>query len=121
GSGPDSVRQRSSHVHSAFFSPDEKFVYVQNLGTDKITIYRIDKNGDSIGLIEDSVIQTPASGGPRHVVFDQKSKNLYVLLEMAGQVVHYKKEKKNWVISDTVSINKDDFEGENGAAEIKLS
>src|SRR5690606_21933211 len=28
---------------------------------------------------------------------------------------------KNWVISDTVSINKDDFEGENGAAEIKLS
>lgn len=121
GSGPDSTRQESSHVHSAFFTPDEKFVYVQNLGTDKVTIYRVEKSDSSFSLVEDGVISTPAGGGPRHVTFDHKTKNLYVLLEMGGMVAHYKKDKQTWILVDTVSINEEDFDGKNGSAEIKLS
>ena len=121
GSGADTVRQASSHVHSAFFTPDEKFVYVQNLGTDKITIYRVEKNGDTYTLLENNIINTPAGGGPRHITFDAKTKNLYVLLEMSGMVAHYKKDKKDWIFVDTLSINADDFNGKNGSAEIKLS
>lgn len=121
GSGPNKDRQESSHVHSAFFSPDEKFVYVQNLGTDKVTVYRVEKKGTSFSLVEDSVIDTPAAGGPRHIALDSKAKNLYVLLEMSGMIAHYQREKKEWIRVDTISINKDDFTGKNGAAEIKLS
>ncbi|MFD1769716.1 lactonase family protein [Sphingobacterium suaedae] len=121
GTGPNKERQEASHVHSAFFSPDEKQVFVQNLGTDKVTIYRIAKEKDTYGLVEDGQLSTPAGGGPRHVVFDAKGKNLYVLLEMSAQIVHYLRDGKVWQLVDTMSINADDFKGKDGAAEIKLS
>ncbi|MFD2967602.1 lactonase family protein [Sphingobacterium bambusae] len=121
GQGPDKDRQEASHVHSAFFSADEKHVFVQNLGTDRVTIYRVAHEKDQYKLVEESVISTPAAGGPRHLVLDQKEKNLYVLLEMKAQIAHYTKEKDTWKLIDTLSINADGFTGENGAAEIKFS
>lgn len=121
GSGPNKDRQEASHVHSAFFSADEKHVFVQNLGTDKITIYRVEQDKDSYQLIEESAITTPAGGGPRHIVFDAKEKNLYVLLEMTAQIAHYAKDGKTWKLQDSISINDDAFDGKNGAAEIKFS
>lgn len=121
GTGPNKDRQEASHVHSAFFSPDEKHVYVQNLGTDKITIYRVDKQKDSYSLVEESQVSTPAGGGPRHLVFDEKGKNMYVLLEMTAKIAHYERESENWRLVETVSINEDAFKGKDGAAEIKRS
>lgn len=121
GSGPNKDRQDASHVHSAFFTADEKHVFVQNLGTDKVTIYRVDNDGGAYKLVEESHLEAPAGGGPRHIAFDAKEKNLYVLLEMSAQIAHYTKDGKNWKLLDTVSINDDAFNGENGAAEIKFS
>ncbi|WP_437922259.1 lactonase family protein [Sphingobacterium sp. LRF_L2] len=121
GTGPDKERQEASHVHSAFFSPDGKRIYVQNLGTDKITIYGIEKNKNGHKLVEEQAIVTPAGGGPRHIVLDPKEKNLYVLLEMTAEIAHYKKNGKDWKLQETISINDDTFAGKNGAAEIKFS
>ncbi len=120
GTGPDSARQEASHVHSAFFTPDEKHVYVQNLGTDMVTVYRVDTN-NNYRLIEEGHLSTPAGGGPRHLVFDEHGKNSYVLLEMTAKIAHYEKNGENWILVDTISINEDGFEGDNGAAEIKRS
>lgn len=121
GSGPNKDRQEASHVHSAFFSPDEKQVYVQNLGTDKITIYRIDRQQDSYSLVEETQLSTPPGGGPRHLVFDEQGNNMYVLLEMTAEIAHYKKDNESWILQHTISINDDGFQGDNGAAEIKRS
>lgn len=121
GTGLDKNRQEAPHAHSAFFSPDYKRLYVQDLGTDKIYIYDVVKNKDSYALVEKSVVQTPAGGGPRHIVLDKKEKTMYVLLEMQGKIAVYSKEKNNWTLKEEVSINADDFTGANGAAEIKLS
>lgn len=121
GNGPDADRQEASHVHSAFFSPDENHVYVQNLGTDRVTIYRIEKAHDSYHLVEEDRIATPPGGGPRHLVFDQQGNNMYVLLEMTAVIAHYQWEGDNWILADTISINEDGFKGANGAAEIKRS
>ncbi|KGE15607.1 lactonase family protein [Sphingobacterium deserti] len=121
GQGPDKDRQEASHVHSAFFSADEKHVFVQNLGTDQVTIFRVEQEKGAYQLVEESVISTPAGGGPRHIALDKKEENLYVLLEMKAQIAHYKKDNKTWQLLDTISINEDGFSGENGAAEIKFS
>ncbi|TDS16053.1 lactonase family protein [Sphingobacterium paludis] len=121
GQGPDKERQEASHVHSAFFSADEEHVFVQNLGTDQITIFRVAQEKGTYQLVEETVISTPAGGGPRHIAFDKKEENMYVLLEMKAQIAHYKKGNKTWQLLDTLSINDDGFTGENGAAEIKFS
>lgn len=121
GSSVNKERQNASHVHSAFFSPDEKQVFVQNLGTDKVTIYRVDKKNDSYSLVEESEISTPAGGGPRHLVFDKKGENMYVLLELTAKIAHYGRDGEQWELLDTVSINDNGFTGTDGAAEIKRS
>jgi len=121
GSGQNKDRQASSHVHSAFFSPDFQRVYVQDLGADQITIYRVRKSGPDFVLVEEQTINTPAGGGPRHVVIDKKEKNLYVLLELTGEVAHFQKKGKDWIFMQSVSMNEENFNGANGAAEIKMS
>lgn len=121
GTGPNKARQEASHIHSAFFSPDGKHVYLQDLGSDRIFIYVVKKDHGQIKLVEEAVITTPAAGGPRHIAFDKKGKNLYVLLEMSAEVVHYVKQGAQWELLTVSSINADDFKGENGAAEIKIS
>src|SRR5690606_35652098 len=68
GNGPDADRQEASHVQSTFCSPDENHVYVQTLGTDRVTIYRIEKAHDSYHVVEEDRIATPPGGGPRHLV-----------------------------------------------------
>lgn len=121
GSGPDKKRQAAPYVHSAFFSPDYKRVYVQDLGTDQVTVYAVVKNKDHYTLVEEAVIQTPAGGGPRHIVLDKSEKTMYVLLEMQGEIAVYTREKQLWTLKQEISINTDDFTGSNGAAEIKMS
>src|SRR5690606_30408540 len=44
-----------------------------------------------------------------------------VLLEMTAKMADYEKNGENWILVDTISINEDGFEGEDGAAEIKRS
>lgn len=121
GGGPNKDRQQAAHVHSAFFTPDAKHVYIQDLGSDKITIYAVKKDQGLYKLQEEGTLSTPAGGGPRHIAFDKKEKNLYVLLELTGEVVHYKKSGNNWEMLKVSSINPTDFAGENGSAEIRLS
>lgn len=36
GSGPNAARQEKPHVHSTLFSPDQKFIFVPDLGIDKV-------------------------------------------------------------------------------------
>lgn len=119
--GPDKQRQNASHIHSAFFSADGKRVYVQDLGGDVVTIYTVEQLADSFVLKEKEVVSTPAGGGPRHLVFDKKEKNMYVLLEMSAEIAHFQRQADEWVFIQKLSVNKDDFEGANGAAEIKMS
>ena len=40
GKGPDAERQEGPHVHTAFFSPGEKYLLYTDLGTDKLNIMR---------------------------------------------------------------------------------
>jgi len=42
GSGPNEERQEGPHSHSCNFSPDNRYVYVPELGTDKVMIYELE-------------------------------------------------------------------------------
>jgi 6-phosphogluconolactonase len=122
GRGVDPVRQEKPHVHSTFFSKKGDRLYVQDLGLDQISVYPVNKSGNTFSLAEESEdFFTPAGGGPRHIVFDKKEKFLYVVLEMTGQVASYKKEGDAWMYQSTYDINPEGFKGQNGGADIKLS
>ncbi|MBS1563157.1 MAG: beta-propeller fold lactonase family protein, partial [Bacteroidetes bacterium] len=43
GTGPNKERQDKAHVHSVVFSPDERFLFAPDLGTDQVSIYQFDR------------------------------------------------------------------------------
>jgi 6-phosphogluconolactonase len=96
GSGFVKDRQEKPHVHSTIFSPDEKFLYVADLGTDKEYIYHFDPSQAKplSDAAEPSVSITPGSG-PRHIVFHPTQPNLYLLSEISGTIDAFKYQKQS--------------------------
>lgn len=92
GSGPDSTRQESPHLHSVRYSPDGKHLFASDLGSDKL--YRIDASNTPFegqpGLVDGSlqVFTMLAGTGPRHFEFHPDGgKYLYLLGELSGEVI----------------------------------
>ena len=66
-SGPDTVRQASSHIHSSQLSPDGKHLYVIDLGGDCVHSYGVE---DGRVLLSDYSRFSLAPGeGPRHFAY----------------------------------------------------
>jgi len=78
-------RQSGPHAHVAAISPDNRFVWVCDLGLDEVLSYRIEPTK---GMVPNDppFAKVEPGFGPRHVVFRADSKFAYVLGEMAAAV-----------------------------------
>ncbi len=81
GSSVDAARQKAPHAHSINFSPDDRFAYAADLGTDRIYRYAVDSNKGTLTASGETVIK-PGSG-PRHFTFDTSGQFAYLINEMA--------------------------------------
>ena len=81
GKGPTD-RQEASHPHSSIVSPDNKHVFVADLGTDKIMCYKIESNEVGLKPTEQEFIKVQDGAGPRHLTFHPNGKILYVVNEL---------------------------------------
>ena len=73
-----------SHFHCAVLTPDKNYIFITDLGEDKIHRFKISDNKD-MKLVDHSVIyeyKNDSQAGPRHMVFSQDGKFLYVLCEL---------------------------------------
>lgn len=123
GSSADKSRQLSPHVHSTILSPDQKFLLVSDLGTDKISTYTFDiKNSKQPLTPADPPFATAAPGsGPRHLDFHPNSRFVYALMEMTGDVIVYSYRNGAMDAIQTISMLTPDFKGKTGAADIHVS
>ncbi|MFJ2362603.1 lactonase family protein [Pseudomonas sp. NPDC087697] len=83
-------RQMSAHVHSTVSSPDGQFVFSNDLGADKIFVYRYDPKANPerpLTAATPASIQLPPGSGPRHLLFSGDGKHAYLTMEMSAQVV----------------------------------
>ncbi len=74
-------RQDAPHAHWVGTSPDDRYVFVPDLGLDKVVIYRLD--ADQPALEPHGVGVCPPGGGPRHMKFHPDGRTIYVLNELA--------------------------------------
>lgn len=82
-------RQMSAHVHSTVSSPDGRFVFSNDLGADKVFVYRFDpKANKDMPLVpaEPAFVQLPPGSGPRHLLFSADGKHAWLTMEMSAQV-----------------------------------
>lgn len=93
GSGPNKARQASPHVHATFFSADNRYLFVPDLGIDKLMIYAFDENTGNISLAKQPFTSSEPGAGPRHICFNPVSSFAYLVEELSGTVVTYKFKK----------------------------
>lgn len=83
GAGPNKQRQDKAHAHFAAASPDGKYVYVADLGSDKVMNYLVDVNTGKLtpNPAQPFFAAKPGSG-PRHFVMLKNGKSFFLLNEL---------------------------------------
>ena len=80
GSSVNPQRQKAPHAHSINFSPDGRFAYAADLGTDRVYVYAVDPATSALKTAGETVIE-PGSG-PRHSAFRPDGRFAYVINEL---------------------------------------
>lgn len=113
GHGAHEKRQAGPHAHSAYFSADNKVLYVSDLGLDEVKRYGFDaKTGH---LSDGQSLKAVTGGGPRHLALGPKDR-VYVLNEIASSVSVFDGDK----LVETVSALPPGFAGNSSTAEVIL-
>ncbi len=82
-------RQLSAHVHSTVSSPDGQYVFSNDLGADRIFVYRYEPKANPehpLNAATPASVQLPPGSGPRHLLFGADGKHAYLSMEMSAQV-----------------------------------
>jgi len=121
GSGANPQRQNQPHVHSATFSPDNRFVYVCDLGLDKVFIYEIDPAKGKVKPASTPFATVKPGSGPRHFTISPNGKFAYLVEELTSTTATFSRDAKTGVltlIQDNVATLPADFTAKNSSADI---
>ncbi len=113
-------QQEIPHVHATVFSPDEQYVFVPDLGTDKVVSYSF-KPKNKIVLTSFSSANTEPGSGPRHLVFHPNNKWAYLIEELSGSIQAFDYKKGSLSKTQRISTHPADYKGAKGSADIHLS
>ncbi len=122
GSSVDPSRQKEPHAHSVNFSPDNRFVFACDLGTDEVRVYRVDAKQGLVAAPELTAKALPG-GGPRHLSFGADGRHVYVNNEMQSSVTHFGFDaaKGRLQRQQTLSTLPTGFTGNSSTAETRTS
>jgi len=84
GHGPDVKRQKTAHAHFASYSPDNRFAYVNDLGSDMIHIYSV--NTTTAKLASAGAYTAKPGVGPRTLHFHPNGHTAYSMNELSSTV-----------------------------------
>ena len=123
GSSINPDRQREPHPHSIWPSPDNRFIFVPDLGIDKIMIYRFDAEHGRLTAGDPAFFQTKPGAGPRHFTFHPSGKFAFVINELNSTITSMKYDSQTGALTriETVSTLPKDFAGVNYCADIHTS
>ena len=88
GSSVVNGRQDDAHIHSCNFSPDNKYVFAPDLGSDKIYAFSFDHE-NLLNIVDSFTVNTNKGSGPRHFIFHPNEPFAYCVEELSGTVSVY--------------------------------
>ena len=124
GSSVNKDRQAGPHVHSAVFSPDQRYLFSADLGLDKEFVYHFTPTKkEPLSGAKDSMIAVDGGSGPRHFVFHPTKPYAYLMDEMSGTVDAYIYTPATGGLKrfQRISSLPADFKGDIGSADIHVS
>jgi 6-phosphogluconolactonase len=122
GTGPIPRRQAGPHAH--FISPDPTgaLVLANDLGTDRVMVYRLDRAAGALVPNELPFAQERSGAGPRHLAFHPNGRFVFVLNEIDSTLsaFAYDAERGALRIVQTASTLPEDFSGSNSTAQVVM-
>jgi 6-phosphogluconolactonase len=119
GYSVNSERQQGPHVHCTVFSPDNKYLFVSDLGIDKLMVYSFDERTGN--LSESNSVLTEPGAGPRHFTFHPGNKFAYLIEELTGTISVYHYINGELELLQNISAQPPDYMGPVGSADIHTS
>jgi 6-phosphogluconolactonase len=115
-------RQRGPHAHAVVLSPDNRFVFVPDLGLDQVLSYRLDPAQGTLTPNDPPFTKVTQGSGPRHFVFHPNGQFAYALSEMGSLVTVFAYDRAGGTLKSlqTISSLPKDFSGTNNAAELEV-
>lgn len=114
--------QEKPHVHAAVLSKDNKFLFVPDLGTDKVNIYNVDvTKSKPLSPANPAFASIAVGGGPRHFTFHPNGKFAYVIHENTGEVTAFDYSNGQLKEKQRISMPVAGYTGNIHAADIRIS
>ncbi|HMF18384.1 MAG TPA: lactonase family protein [Gemmataceae bacterium] len=120
GSSADKSRQEAPHAHSINLDAANRYVFVADLGLDKVVIYRFDPEKGDLAKNDPPYAPIAPTSGPRHFAFHPNGKFAYVINELKNTVTAFDYDPKTGALKtiQTVPTLPRDFKGNSWTAEV---
>jgi 6-phosphogluconolactonase len=118
---PLSPKQPGPKQHGIQFSKDNKFMYIADLGLDRVYSYHFDAAVPSFTPCETPYVQTHAGAGPRRIQMSPDGKFLYVDHETDSEVSVYTIDGCALKEIQVIGTVPDDAKAKNSTAELVIS
>lgn len=105
GSSISKSRQAGPHPHAINVDPTNRFIFVPDLGLDKVLVYRFNVARGTLTPNDPNALATSPGAGPRHIAFRPNGNWAYVINELDStvNVLRYDSEAGGLTKIDTVS------------------
>lgn len=123
GSSVNPRRQTGPHAHSINVDPTNRFVYVADLGMDKVMAYAIDYAGGKLVPAQQPFVEVTPGAGPRHMDFHPNGRFAYLINEIGNTVVVYAFDAATGALTElqTISTLPAGWEGMSHTADIHIT
>jgi len=90
GHGPKATRQASPHAHGVAIAPDNRFALINDLGTDRIMVYKLNAVTAELTPNDPPFCSTAPGSGPRHLAFHPNGKWAYSINELDSTITQFR-------------------------------
>jgi len=118
---PLSAKQPGPKQHGIQFSKDNRFMFITDLGLDRVYSYRFDAAAPSLAPADPPYVSTHAGAGPRRIQMSPDGRFLYVDHETDSEVSVFAIEGGKLTEIQTLATVPDEAKAKNTTAEIIIS
>ncbi len=111
-----------SHAHMILHDPAGRYVYVTDLGLNRIYVYDFDSRAGKLNLLENGITSLPRGSGPRHFAFNSDGTRLYVINELGSTMMVFAVEENQGLkLLQTLPTMKGGIVENNYCADVHIS
>ncbi|MEO8606461.1 MAG: lactonase family protein [Chloroflexota bacterium] len=123
GSGPMTNRQDVPHSHCIQPDAANRYVFVSDLGIDKLMSYRLDSQNGQLTPNNPPSVSLAPGAGPRHFVWHPNGKFAYIIQELNSTMtaLAYDAASGSFQVLQTVSTLPEGFNGISSCAAVQIA